>query len=190
MRRTVDGTTKFTKHAKPADCHPLRSARSLDDLDLALTRRSALRDELRDPLEVGFGTRELSDDSAAREHDDIISHRYRLLQVVRDQDDGLTGVARTPDLSEDLLGLADREGGGRLVEDQAARAIDDGPRNRDGLLLAAGQRRRRVAEPSPQIDAERGQGIRGDAIGLLRVVDAQRSEALERFIAEHHVADN
>src|ERR1700757_1122397 len=142
MRGTVDGTAQFTQPAKPADRYTRRSARSLDDLGLAVVHRSALRDELHDPIEVGIGTRELSDDLAAREHDDIIRHRHRLLEVVRDEDNGLTGVPCMPDLSEDLLGLADREGSGRLVEDQAARAIDDGPRNRDGLLFAAGQRRR------------------------------------------------
>src|SRR5271165_2616449 len=153
-------------------------------------RRSALRDEQGDSLDVGVGARELTHDPAAREHDDLISHRHRLLQIMHDQDYGLAGVPRAPHLIEHLLGLADGEGSGRLVEDQAARAVDDGPRNRDGLLLTAGQGRCRVAEPPPQIDAKRGQGIRGDAVGLLGVVDVQRPEALEWFIAEHHVAGN
>ena len=111
-------------------------------------------------------------------HDDLVGHRHRLLQIVHDQDDGLSGVASAPDLIEHLLGLADGERGRRLIENQAARAVDDRPRDRDGLLLAAGQCRRRVAQPPPQIDAERGQGVGGDAIGRLRVIDAQRSETL------------
>jgi hypothetical protein len=141
-------------------------------------RRLALADELGNALEVRVGTRELTHDPAAREHDDIIGYRHRLLQIVHDQDDGLAGVPRAPDLIEHLLGLADGEGSGRFVKDQAARAVDDGPRDSDGLLLAAGQRRCRVAEPPPQIDPEPGQSIGGDAIGLPRVVDTQGSEAL------------
>src|ERR1700745_1068752 len=128
MRGTVDGTAPFNQPAKPADRYTRRSARSLDDLGLAVVHRSALRDELHDPIEVGIGTRELSDDLAAREHDAIIRQRHRLLEVVREQDNGCTGAPCTPDRSEDLLGLAAREGSGRPAENQAARAIDDGPR--------------------------------------------------------------
>ena len=105
-------------------------------------RRSALRDELGHSLEVGIRARELAHDPAAREHDDFVGYRQRLLQIVHDQHDGLAGVPRAPDLIEHLLGLADGECSSRLVEDQATRAVDDGPRDRDGLLLAAGQRRR------------------------------------------------
>ena len=111
----------------------------------AWLRRSALRDELSDSFEVRVGARELTHDATAREHDDLVSHRHRLLQIVHDQDDGLASVARAPDLIEHLLGLADGERGGRLVEDQAARAVDDGARDRDGLLLTARQGRGRVA---------------------------------------------
>jgi hypothetical protein len=41
--------------------------------------RSALRDELGDLLEVRVGARKVTQDATAREHDDLISHRHRLL---------------------------------------------------------------------------------------------------------------
>jgi hypothetical protein len=99
--------------------------------------RSALRDELGYSLKVRVGARELTHDPAARKHDHLVSHRHRLLQIVHDQDNGLASVASAPDLIEHLLGLADGERGRRLVEDQAARPVDDRSRDRDGLLLAA-----------------------------------------------------
>src|ERR1700727_2173862 len=101
--------------------------------------------------------------------------------IVYNQDNGLAGVASAADLIEHLLCLADRERGGRLVEDQAARSVSDSAGNRDGLLLAAGQGRGRVAQAASEINAQGGQRISRDAISHLRVIDAQRTEARNRF---------
>jgi hypothetical protein len=48
------------------------------------------------------------------------------LQIVLNQNDRLASVASAADLIEHLLGLTDRESSSRLVEDQAARPINDG----------------------------------------------------------------
>ena len=104
--------------------------------------------------------REPTHDATSRKHDHFVSDRQRLLQVVHDQDDRLPRVSRAPDLIEHLLGLADGERRGRLVEDQAARPVNDGAGDRDSLFLAAGQRRGRIAQAPSQINAERGQRVR------------------------------
>ena len=157
------------RFAARTPCFPSRRHGSRPSANAAPVRRSPLRDELSHPLEVRVGAGELAHDPAAREHDDLVGHRHRLLQIVHDQDDGLSGVARAPDLIEHLLGLADGERGGRLVEDQAARSVDDRSRDRDGLLLAAGQGRGGSLRRRRRSNAERGQRFAGDAIGLLRV---------------------
>jgi hypothetical protein len=89
-------------------------------------------------FEVYVGARELTHDAAPRKHDHFVSDRQRLLKIVHDQDDGLAGIAGAPDLVKHLLGLADGERGGRLVQDQAPRSVSDGASDRDRLLLAAG----------------------------------------------------
>jgi hypothetical protein len=89
-------------------------------------------------FKVCVGARELTHDAATRKHDHLVSDRQRLLEVVHNQDNGLAGVASAADLIEHLLGLANGERGGRLVEDQAARSVNDGAGDRHGLLLAAG----------------------------------------------------
>ena len=88
--------------------------------------RSALRNELIYPFKVCIGARELTHDAAARKNDDFVRDVQRLLQIVLNQNDRLASVASAADLIEHLLGLTDRESSSRLVEDQAARPINDG----------------------------------------------------------------
>ena len=49
---------------------------------------------------------------------------------------------------EHLLGLRDAERGGRLVEDDHARLLQDGAGDRDGLALAAGEATRPSGAPT------------------------------------------
>ena len=73
-------------------------------------------------------------------HGDAVGHRHRLLLVVRHVDEGRADVA--VDLRElDLQPLAELqvERAERLVEQQHRGPVDERPRHRDALLLAAGQ---------------------------------------------------
>ena len=79
------------------------------------------------------------------EHDDAIGERHRLGHVVGDEHGGEAMLA--PDAREQLvhLGAGQRiERAERLVEEQHARAADQRARQRDALLLAAGEDRRPV----------------------------------------------
>jgi hypothetical protein len=96
-------------------------------------------------FKVCVSARELTHDTTSRKHDHFVSDRQRLLEIVHNQDNGLAGLASAADLIERLLGLANGERCGRLIEDQAARSVNDSAGDRDGLLLAAGQCRGWVA---------------------------------------------
>src|SRR6266516_1987406 len=59
--------------------------------------------------------------------------------VVADQDDRQAPAAQPLDQGQHLAGLADAQGGGRLVQDDDLGAERGRARDRDGLALAAGQ---------------------------------------------------
>ncbi len=76
-------------------------------------------------------------------HHHAVGHRQRLFLVVRHQDRGHAEPSlQQPDLAAQPLALLGIEGRQRLVEQQQARRGGQRPRQRDALLLAAGQLRR------------------------------------------------
>ena len=93
--------------------------------------------------------RALLDDPAAVDDDDAVGVTQGG-ETVRDRDGGAPlgeGIERALDL---LLGFG-IEGGGRLIEDQNARIVDQGARNGNALALTA--RKREAAIPDTGIIA-------------------------------------
>ena len=99
--------------------------------DLVLRRLLALED---------------ADVPAEAEHRDAGRRLEDVVQVVRDQDDREPLLGQPLDEREHLLGLRYAERGGRLVEDHELRVPHHRARDRDGLPLAAGERRDRLAD--------------------------------------------
>ena len=61
-------------------------------------------------------------------------------EIVRDEEDGeIVGAAQIVEESDDLGLDGDVEGGGGLVGDEEARAVDDGHGDQDALALASGE---------------------------------------------------
>ena len=65
----------------------------------------------------------------------MVADHVRVVGVVRDEHDAEAGFLGGGDVLEHHTGLLDAESGGRLVEDQHARAEEHRPRNRDALAL-------------------------------------------------------
>ena len=86
-----------------------------------------------------LGSRDLLDAAAGHDRDPV-GHRQRLLLVVRDVDEGDPELLLDR-LQLDLERLAELrvERAERLVEQQHRRLEDERPRERDPLLLAAGE---------------------------------------------------
>ena len=85
------------------------------------------------------GGRVERDHPAVADHRDPIGEAFGLLHQVGDEDDGDAAVA---DRLDEVPGVATRlrvEAGGQLVEDRDPRLADERERDREPLLLAAGQ---------------------------------------------------
>src|SRR5262249_29261679 len=80
---------------------------------------------------------------AVAEHLDVIRNLAHLVKTVRDVDEDDPAFAEPVDEGEEPLDLLRREGGGGLVEDQAADVARDRPRDLDDLTLADSQRAHR-----------------------------------------------
>ena len=79
-------------------------------------------------------------DHAVVHHHHAVAHHQRLGLVVRDIDRGDADLLLQPhQLDPHLLAQLGVEIGQRLVEQDDARLVDDGARERDALALAAGQ---------------------------------------------------
>ena len=84
-------------------------------------------------------------DAAEPQHDDAVGDGLHVGHRVADQHDGVAALAQPDDQREQLGGLPQPEGGGRLVEHDHPRRAEQRARDRDDLPLAAGQRRDRDA---------------------------------------------
>ena len=83
-------------------------------------------------------------DPTVVEDGDPIGHRHRLLLVVRHVHEGRADLAvDLGQLELEPLAKLQVEGAERLVQEKHGRALDERPRNRDPLLLPAGELRRR-----------------------------------------------
>ena len=116
---------------------------SLTDLDGALEHVD-LSDEAghlaRCGAVVDLGGRAHLRDPAAEHHDDPVGHAQRLRLVVRDVDGGdADAPLDVADEDAHLLAQLGVEIGERLVEQQDARLDHERARQRDTLLLAAGE---------------------------------------------------
>ena len=144
---------------------PRRRRRCREEVRVA----DEVRDEAGGGLLVDLRRRAELLDPAVAHHGDAIGHRHRLLLVVRDVDERRPDV--TVDLGQlDLEPLAELqvERAERLVEQQDRRTLDERPRDRDALLLAAGELRgHAVAE---RLEADEGERLL-DALGRLGIRD-------------------
>ena len=77
---------------------------------------------------------------------DPVGHGAHIFHVVRDHDDAQPPVAYTLDEVQDLGGLGDAEGGGRLVQHDDLGFEQQRTRDRDRLALSARQRGHDVAD--------------------------------------------
>ena len=83
-----------------------------------------------------LGGRAARHDAPLVEDRDPVAQPLRVVQDVRREDDALATAPRLDHEVADLPGGEDVEVGGGLVEHQDRRVVDDGPRDRDLLLLA------------------------------------------------------
>src|SRR4029079_17974225 len=75
----------------------------------------------------------------ALERDHALAHLVDHLAVVRDHEDRRAGAIDAVEELHDPDARVGVEVPGRLVADEERRVVDDGPRDRDALLLAAGE---------------------------------------------------
>jgi len=106
-------------------------------------------DQLSELLEVGLAPQERARDPALGEHDDVVGDRERVPEVVRDEDHGRPRIPGRGDVVEHRRSLPDREGGRRLVEDQARGTEEHRSGDREGLPLAAGEVGAALVEGAP-----------------------------------------
>ena len=67
---------------------------------------------------VGLGGVDRADLAGVAHHGDAVGNLDDFLELVRDEDDGLAAINQVADGREQVLRLAGRQHGGRLVEDQ------------------------------------------------------------------------
>ena len=92
-------------------------------------------------------------DAAVAHDGDAIRHRHRLLLVVGDEDEGDPDLALDPlQLHLHLLAQLQVERAERLVEEQHLGVVDERARERDALLLPAGQLVRLARLVAGQLD--------------------------------------
>ena len=123
------------------------------------------------------------DRPAAAEHGHAIGDRLHLVELVRDEDDGLAFVRHRAQRPEERLGLLRREHGGRLVHDQHARVAIERLQDLDPLLLADRE--------LPDLRLR----VHGEAVLLAQLVDTtlggrgaqDDAAALAPVVAEHDV---
>ena len=100
-------------------------------------------------LRIGleFGRRALEHDLALDQDDDAVGHGRDLGHALVDQQRRDAAVADQADGVPDLVADERREAFGRLVEDQHARVGQQRARDREHLLLAAGELVAAIAQP-------------------------------------------
>ena len=114
-------------------------------------------------LQGHLGLGEVAHAASATQQHEPVTHRVGVVRVVGDEDDAEAAVARLGDVLQHHAGLADAEGGGRLVEDQHPGPEVDRAGDRHALPLAAGQGADRLLDVA-QVDAHRRQLGLGDLL--------------------------
>src|SRR5471032_2160621 len=132
----------------------------------------------------GAGRRHGADHAAAAHHGDGVGDVEDLLQLVRDQDDGLALFLEQAQDLEQRLGLLRGQHGGRLVQDQDVGAAVDLLENLHALLRA----HRQVVDGGQRIDVE---AVAGADLAQLRLDGGALGLELEAaFAAQHHVIEH
>src|SRR5207245_2491600 len=113
---------------------------------------------------------------------DLVSHGHDLAQLVGDENHGGPLPDQPANNVEESLGLLWCQGGGRLVQDQDARATIEGLDDLDPLLQANGQ----VPNTRSRIDLEPipGREIADNAGGFIHI---NHASAPDDLVAEHDV---
>src|SRR6478609_7296492 len=129
---------------------------------------------------------------AALVHDrDRVRHRQRLLLVVRDVDEGDADVGLDAlELELQLTPQAQVERAQRLVEEQRARVVHERARQRDALLLAAGQLLRAPAAEAGELDEveDLADPLADLLLADLLALEAERHVLLDGQVREERVA--
>ena len=110
-----------------------------------------------------------------------------MVDVVRDEDAGVPGIARAAHEVQHPLRLGHAEIVGRLVEDDDVAVEIHGARDGDRLPLAAGKRADRRRRRDILADADPRQKLAGDPIHLRLVHAVQEARPLERLAPEEKV---
>src|SRR5450759_1090704 len=127
------------------------------------------------------GHRAVFDDFAVAEPDDPPGELRDVL-LVRDEDDGLSVVVQLLEDGHDLLGRLRVEVSGRLVRQHQLRLVDQRPRDRDALLLPAGELARQV--PLPARETHRFEASAGSLDPILRSVAVGRIDQGKLHVLE------
>ncbi|MGY4337844.1 hypothetical protein ACVWW3_002750 [Bradyrhizobium sp. LM2.9] len=124
----------------------------------------------------------LRDLSPVAEHGHRVGHAQDVLDEMRDEDDCRAFRAQAPQRCEQPFDLGRGKSGGRLVQDDDARAGEQHARDLDQLLKPD----REVAEPAHRIDvdAEAGELFAGLA---RHAPPLYQAEPVGRLVAQKHV---
>ena len=133
-----------------------------------------------------IGTSYLGHHRAEVEHGDVVGHLEDVVEVVADQDHAEPVVGQPPHQPQHLLGLGDAQGGRGLVEDDELGVPQHRAGDRDGLPLAAGQRRDGLPHRLQRAHREAVEGLAG--AGLHGVLVERRDAA--HLAAQEHVVDH
>src|SRR4051794_5316743 len=156
------------------------------ELVLQLDELAPARHQPRQLLEVDLRLLVRPEARAAVQDHEPVPHRIGVVRVVRDEDDGHPAFARLQDVLEHDARLLHAERGGRLVEDQDARAEVHGARDRHRLTLAARERPDRLIGVA-DVDAHLAQLAPHDRLRLRRVEPLQRPDARPRLRTQEEV---
>ncbi len=99
--------------------------------------RHAERDHVAGDLPLQLGRGPLGDDAAVVDDRQSVAERVRLLQVVRGEEDGDAALAQAAHLVPDPGTALRVEAGGRLVQEQQRRLVDQAHADVQPTLLAA-----------------------------------------------------
>ena len=130
----------------------------------------------------------VGDDAAAPHDDDAVHHLEHMVDVVRDEDAGVAGIARAAHEAQHPLRLGDAEIVGRLVEDDEVAVEIHGAGDRDRLALAAGERADRRLGRDVLADADLLQEVARDRVHPRLVHAVQEARPFDRLAAEEEVA--
>ena len=146
LRRPVERLAGRVEGERPGAALGGRALRDVreglqrEQLEAALGAEEVGDEVVGRPGEEFGGRRALDEVAAGAEDRDAVAEPYRLVDVVRDEDDGLVQLLLEPEQFVLELGADDRvDRAERLVHEQHRRVGGERPGDADALLLAAGE---------------------------------------------------